>query len=126
MASLNALKQDKADAEKDLKKYKKRLKEVRQTHTDLRNADVDYCDDINYKLDSARSNLAFGIRFDTHVELGHPISVIQHKDKDDDSNLIESIGALKQEITRIENKIETLNSEIKKLDGKMDDAESNQ
>ena len=123
MASLSDLKQDKKDAEKELKKYEKRLKEVKAIRTDLDNACDDYVTDINNKVRSALSEFGRGVNAGG-VGVDGVVSPLLQQGVYEDSNLSSCRSDLGREITRIENKIETLRREIRSLDASIDDAKS--
>lgn len=123
MASLSDLKQDKKDAEKELKKYEKRLKEVKAIRTDLDNACDDYVSDINNKVRSALSEFGRGVNAGG-VGVDGVVSPLLQQGVYEDSNLSSCRSDLGREITRIENKIETLRREIRSLDASIDDAKS--
>lgn len=123
MASLSDLKQDKKDAEKELKKYEKRLKEVKAIRTDLDNACDDYVSDINNKVRSALSEFGRGVNAGG-VGVDGVVSPLLQQGVYEDSNLSSCRSDLGREITRIENKIETLRREIRSLNASIDDANS--
>lgn len=123
MASLSDLKQDKKDAEKELKKYEKRLKEVKAIRTDLDNACDDYVTDINNKVRSALSEFGRGVNAGG-AGVDGVVSPLLQQGVYEDSNLSSCRSDLGREITRIENKIETLRREIRSLDASIDDAKS--
>ena len=123
MASLSDLKQDKKDAEKELKKYEKRLKEVKAIRTDLDNACDDYVTDINNKVRSALGEFGRGVNAGG-AGVDSVVSPLLQQGVYEDSNLSSCRSDLGREITRIENKIETLRREIRSLDASIDDAKS--
>lgn len=123
MASLSDLKQDKKDAEKELKKYEKRLKEVKAIRTDLDNACDDYVSDINGKVRSALSEFGRGVNAGGDGVDG-VVSPLLQQGVYEDANLSSCRSDLGREITRIENKIEELKREIRSLESSIDDAKS--
>lgn len=124
VATLDALEQDKDDAEKNLNKYKKRLKELKQIRSDLSSVDEDYRGDINKKLDSALSNLISGIGLDRQ-EFRTAISPLKQSNVSSDANLSECKSYLDKEIKRVNSKIETINQDIDNLDSRIEDVKSN-
>lgn len=123
MASLSDLKQDKKDAEKELKKYQTRLKEVKAIRTNLDNACDDYVSDINGKVQSALGEFGRGINAGG-AGVANVVSPLMQQGVYEDANLSSCRSDLSREISRIENKIEELKREIRSLESSIDDAKS--
>ncbi len=122
MASLSSLKQDKRDAEKKLRQYEKRLKEVKAIRGDLDRSSDDYVSDINKKIQGALREFSAGLN--TGVSnMDALLSPILQSGVYDDSSLSSCRGELGREITRIEGKIEELKREIRLLKNSIADAE---
>lgn len=121
MASLSNLKQDKKEAEKKLKQYKKRLKEVKSIRGDLDKACQDYVPDINKKIRDALSDFSSGLSTGS-ANVENAITPILQSGVYDDSNLSSCRSDLGSEITRIEGKIEELEREIRRLKSDIEDA----
>ena len=121
MASLSDLKQDKKDAEKKLRQYEKRLKEVKSIRGDLDKACQDYVSDINTKIRNALSDFNSGLSTGS-ANVENAITPILQCGVYDDSNLSSCRADLGSEITRIEGKIEELKKEIRRLNSDIEDA----
>lgn len=121
MASLSDLKQDKKDAEKKLRQYEKRLKEVKSIRGDLDKACQDYVSDINTKIRNALSDFNSGLSTGS-ANVENAITPILQSGVYDDSNLSSCRADLGSEITRIEGKIEELKKEIRRLKSDIEDA----
>lgn len=121
MASLSDLKQDKKDAEKKLRQYEKRLKEIKAIRGDLDKACQDFVSDINTKIRNALSDFNSGLSTGS-ANVDNAISPILQSGVYDDSNLSSCRSDLGLEISRIEGKIEELKREIRILKSDIEDA----
>ena len=121
MASLSDLKQDRKDAEKKLRQYEKRLKEIKSIRGNLDKTCEDHVSDINGKIRSALSDFNNGLnKGTTNVE--NAVSPILQFGVYEDSDLTSCRSDLGREITRIEGKIEELKREIRRLKSDIEDA----
>ena len=123
MASLSDLKQDKKDTEKELKKYEKRLKEVKAIRKDLDDACDDYVSDINGKVRSAVNQFGGGVNSGS-AGVDGVLSPLLQKGVYEDADLSSCRSDLSREISRIEDKIGELKREIRTLDSSIADAKS--
>ena len=121
MASLSYLKQALKDAEKKLKQYERRLKEVKSICGNLDKACQDYVSDINKKIRDALSDFSSGLSTGS-ANVENAITPILQSGVYDDSNLSSCRSDLGSEITRIEGKIEELKREIRILKSDIEDA----
>ena len=87
------------------------------------NACDDYVTDINNKVRSALGEFGRGVNAGG-AGVDSVVSPLLQQGVYEDSNLSSCRSDLGREITRIENKIETLRREIRSLDASIDDAKS--
>ena len=119
VASLQAAQRD---LKAKLRKYQRRLEELRSIRSTLRSLSADWGGDINSSLTQANNKLSAGIT-PWSLSSGTRDSVSAMRDSGaSDGNLSSAVSSLTAEINNVENKIDNLNRQIAYYDRLIRDA----